>query len=124
MGWFVATAGEEYLVRVGGYSAGEGGPGVLRLSIDEQDNPCRPGEVGELVHRGPTVSMGYWGQPELTANVLRPFPREQLRDLGTDAACRAGHERNLARQTRHRVTTREPRTKASRCWSPMPMMLS
>ena len=35
---------------------------------------CRPGEVGELVHRGPTVSMGYWGQPELTARVLRPHP--------------------------------------------------
>jgi acyl-CoA synthetase (AMP-forming)/AMP-acid ligase II len=30
--------------------------------------------MGELVHRGPTVSMGYWGQPELTAKVLRPHP--------------------------------------------------
>ena len=33
-----------------------------------------PGEVGELVHRGSTVSMGYWGNPEATAKVLRPNP--------------------------------------------------
>src|SRR5690606_7043471 len=26
------------------------------------------------VHRGPTVSMGYWGLPEQTARVLRPNP--------------------------------------------------
>src|SRR5262249_56943101 len=32
------------------------------------------GEIGELVHRGRTVSMGYWGQPELTERVLRPHP--------------------------------------------------
>src|ERR1041384_6149197 len=31
-------------------------------------------EVGELVHRGPTLSMGYWGQPDLTDRVLRPHP--------------------------------------------------
>ena len=35
---------------------------------------CKPGEVGELVHRGPTVSMGYWGRPEDTDRVLRPNP--------------------------------------------------
>ena len=32
------------------------------------------GETGELVHRGPTVSMGTGAQPELTARVLRPNP--------------------------------------------------
>ena len=35
---------------------------------------CVPGEVGELVHHGPTVSLGYWNQPELTQRVLRPHP--------------------------------------------------
>src|SRR5262249_35533434 len=44
------------------------------LVINEQGQLCQPGEVGELVHRGPTVSMGYWGQPALTAQVLRPHP--------------------------------------------------
>ncbi len=40
----------------------------------KRESRSQPGEVGELVHRGPTVSMGYWGQPELTARVLRPHP--------------------------------------------------
>ncbi len=31
-----------------------------------------PGEQGELVHRGPLVSLGYWGQPELTRAKIRP----------------------------------------------------
>ena len=49
-------------------------PNTEILVVNEQGQPCKPGEVGELVHRGPTVSMGYWGQPELTAKVLRPHP--------------------------------------------------
>ena len=34
----------------------------------------RPDEIGELVHRGPTVALGYWRDPETTARVFRPFP--------------------------------------------------
>jgi acyl-CoA synthetase (AMP-forming)/AMP-acid ligase II len=49
-------------------------PNTEILVVNEQGQPCKSGEVGELVHRGPTVSMGYWGQPELTARVLRPHP--------------------------------------------------
>lgn len=55
-------------------SMGKAIPDTEILVINEQGRPCEPGEVGELVHRGPTVSMGYWGQPELTAKVLRPHP--------------------------------------------------
>jgi acyl-CoA ligase (AMP-forming) (exosortase A-associated) len=55
-------------------SMGKAIPDTEILVIDEHGRPCRPGEIGELVHRGPTVSMGYWGQPELTARVLRPHP--------------------------------------------------
>ena len=29
---------------------------------------------GELVHRGPTVALGYWNDPEATARVFRPNP--------------------------------------------------
>jgi acyl-CoA ligase (AMP-forming) (exosortase A-associated) len=32
----------------------------------------RPGESGELVHRGPLISMGYWGLPEKTSQTIRP----------------------------------------------------
>jgi acyl-CoA ligase (AMP-forming) (exosortase A-associated) len=55
-------------------SIGKAIPNTEILVINEQAERCRPGEVGELVHRGPTVSMGYWGHPELTARVLRPHP--------------------------------------------------
>jgi acyl-CoA synthetase (AMP-forming)/AMP-acid ligase II len=55
-------------------SMGKAIPNTEILVVNEQGRPCKTGEVGELVHRGPTVSMGYWGQPELTAKVLRPHP--------------------------------------------------
>jgi acyl-CoA synthetase (AMP-forming)/AMP-acid ligase II len=55
-------------------SMGKAIPDTEILVVNERGEPCKPGEVGELVHRGPTVSMGYWGQPELTARVLRPHP--------------------------------------------------
>lgn len=55
-------------------SMGRAIPNTQILVINDQGQPCQAGEVGELVHRGPTVSMGYWGQPELTARVLRPHP--------------------------------------------------
>ena len=44
------------------------------LVLNEQGRPCAPGEVGELVHRGSTVSMGYWGNREATDRVLKPNP--------------------------------------------------
>jgi acyl-CoA ligase (AMP-forming) (exosortase A-associated) len=55
-------------------SMGRAIPNTEILVINEQGGLCAPGEVGELVHRGPTVSLGYWGQPEMTARVLRPHP--------------------------------------------------
>jgi acyl-CoA ligase (AMP-forming) (exosortase A-associated) len=55
-------------------SMGKAIPNTEILVINEKDELCRPGEVGELVHRGPTVSMGYWGRPEDTARALRPNP--------------------------------------------------
>jgi len=55
-------------------SMGKSIPNTEILVIDDTGKRCRPGEIGELVHHGPTVSMGYWGHPDLTANVLRPHP--------------------------------------------------
>ncbi len=55
-------------------SMGKAIPDTEILVLSEQGQLCKPGEVGELVHRGPTVSMGYWGRPEDTARVLRPNP--------------------------------------------------
>lgn len=39
--------------------------------FDEHDQELPPGEVGEIVLRGDNVMAGYWGQPELTEQVLR-----------------------------------------------------
>jgi len=63
-------------------SMGKAIPNTEILVINEQGKLCPPGEPGELVHRGPTVSLGYWGEPELTAKVLRPHPLlpPELRD--------------------------------------------
>jgi acyl-CoA synthetase (AMP-forming)/AMP-acid ligase II len=40
--------------------------------VDEEGRPCPSGEIGEVVHRGPTVALGYWRDPEATARVFRP----------------------------------------------------
>jgi acyl-CoA ligase (AMP-forming) (exosortase A-associated) len=55
-------------------SIGKAIPNTEILIVNERGEPCKPGEIGELVHRGPTVSLGYWGKPELTSEVLRPHP--------------------------------------------------
>jgi acyl-CoA synthetase (AMP-forming)/AMP-acid ligase II len=55
-------------------SIGKAIPNTEILVVNERGERCQPDEIGELVHRGPTVSMGYWGAPELTAQVLRPHP--------------------------------------------------
>ena len=49
-------------------------PGADILVVDEHGNECPPGVDGELVHRGPTVSLGYWNDPLATAKVFRPNP--------------------------------------------------
>lgn len=44
------------------------------ISVINDGRECEVGEIGELVHRGPTVALGYWRDPETTARVFRPFP--------------------------------------------------
>lgn len=55
-------------------SMGKAIPDTEIVVVTENGKLCQPGEIGELVHRGPTVSLGYWGRPEDTARVLRPNP--------------------------------------------------
>ena len=39
--------------------------------VDEEDRPCPPGVVGEIVVGGPQVMAGYWGRPDASADALR-----------------------------------------------------
>jgi len=55
-------------------SMGNAIPDTEILVVNDQGRLCKPGEVGELVHRGPTVSLGYWNNPEATDRVLKPNP--------------------------------------------------
>ena len=55
-------------------SIGKAIPNTEILVVNDDGEKCRPGEIGELVHHGPTVSLGYWGHPDLTDQVLRPHP--------------------------------------------------
>jgi acyl-CoA synthetase (AMP-forming)/AMP-acid ligase II len=55
-------------------SMGKAIPNVEILVVNDNGEPCRPGEVGELVHRGATISLGYWRDPDATARVFRPHP--------------------------------------------------
>jgi amino acid adenylation domain-containing protein len=56
-------------------SVGGAIPGAELLVLREDQTVCEAGEMGELVHRGPTVALGYWNDAELTAAVFRPHPR-------------------------------------------------
>jgi acyl-CoA synthetase (AMP-forming)/AMP-acid ligase II len=44
------------------------------LVVDQDGRRCGVGEVGELVHSGPTVALGYWRDPEATAARFRHHP--------------------------------------------------
>ncbi len=55
-------------------SIGRAIPETEIVVINSEGKPCKPGEPGILIHRGPTVSLGYWGKPELTREVIRPHP--------------------------------------------------
>jgi len=55
-------------------SIGKAIPNAEILVLREDGTPCAPNEPGELVHRGALVAMGYWGDPEKTAERYRPLP--------------------------------------------------
>ncbi len=55
-------------------SIGKAIPNAEIMVINEQGEPCGPHEPGELVHRGALVSMGYWNDPQRTAERFRPAP--------------------------------------------------
>jgi len=55
-------------------SIGKAIPNTEILVLREDGTPCGPNEPGELVQRGALVGLGYWNDPEKTAERFRPLP--------------------------------------------------
>ncbi|HET7217103.1 MAG TPA: class I adenylate-forming enzyme family protein [Vicinamibacterales bacterium] len=54
-------------------SIGRAIPNVEILVVNEQDQRCGPGEVGELVARGANIARGYWNDADETAQKFGPL---------------------------------------------------
>jgi len=55
-------------------SMGKPIPNAEVLVLRPDGTACEPGEPGELVHRGALVSMGYWNDPQRTAERFKTLP--------------------------------------------------
>lgn len=52
-------------------SCGKAVPNLEVRIVDPEGKELPPGQVGELICRGPTVMLGYWNMPEATAKAIR-----------------------------------------------------
>jgi acyl-CoA ligase (AMP-forming) (exosortase A-associated) len=57
-------------------SIGKAIPGQEVLVLRADGTRCAAGEIGELVHRGSLVTLGYWNNPEATQRRFKPLPAE------------------------------------------------
>jgi len=55
-------------------SIGKAIPNSDVVVLREDGSECAPNEPGELVQRGALVAMGYWNDPEKTAERFKPLP--------------------------------------------------
>ncbi|MDD4913695.1 MAG: acyl-CoA ligase (AMP-forming), exosortase A system-associated [Methylococcales bacterium] len=55
-------------------SIGKAIPNAEIMVVRADGSLCAPYEPGELVHRGSLVSLGYWNDPDKTAQRFRPVP--------------------------------------------------
>jgi fatty-acyl-CoA synthase len=60
---------DEQLTRLG--SAGRPALNVETRIVDDLGEPVPPGVVGEIVHRSPHAMLGYWNDPDRTAEAFR-----------------------------------------------------
>ena len=54
-------------------SMGKAIPNAEVLVLRPDGSECAPGEPGELVHRGPLVSLGYWNDAARTGERFKPY---------------------------------------------------
>lgn len=73
-------------------SMGKAIPNAQIMVVDAQGRECAPGEPGELVHRGALVALGYWNDPEKTAERFRPSPAHPAQLPITELAVWSGDQ--------------------------------
>ncbi|OLZ43781.1 AMP-binding protein [Amycolatopsis keratiniphila] len=61
-------SGEDSMRKLG--SVGKPIPTLQYRVVDDEMNDVAPGEVGEIVYRGPMVTKGYWRKPRETAEAF------------------------------------------------------
>ncbi len=71
-------------------SMGKAIPNAEVMVVREDGSECDPDEPGELVHRGPHVSLGYWNDPAKTAERFKPVPYKQNGLVLTEMAVWSG----------------------------------
>ncbi|GJQ60338.1 MAG: acyl-CoA ligase (AMP-forming), exosortase A system-associated [Candidatus Scalindua sp. AMX11] len=71
-------------------SIGKAIPNVEIYILDKEDMPCKPGEIGELVHRGALISLGYWNDPVKTDEVFRQNPLKPKETLRSEKVVYSG----------------------------------
>jgi acyl-CoA ligase (AMP-forming) (exosortase A-associated) len=71
-------------------SIGKAIPNVELFVLNGRGELCKPGEEGELVHRGANIAMGYWRDPENTAQRFRPAPFQQGKGGQSEIAVYSG----------------------------------
>jgi len=88
-----ALDGADALRKIG--SVGKPVAAVSARIVDEDMTDVRPGEVGEIVYRGPTTMSGYWQNPAATAEAFRGgwFHSGDLVRADSDGFCRSSTAR-------------------------------
>ncbi len=66
-----ATVATRALAVVSPEKCGRGGMFTEIATIDGEGRRCPAGTPGEIIIRGPTLMLGYWNNPDATAQVLR-----------------------------------------------------
>jgi acyl-CoA ligase (AMP-forming) (exosortase A-associated) len=79
-------------------SVGRALPNVELMVVREDGSRCEPDEPGELVHRGSLVAMGYWNDPERTAQRFRRAPGQLPGILVPEMAVWSGDQMKMDAQ--------------------------
>ena len=73
-------------------SIGKAIPNAEILVINDLGEECGTNEPGELVHRGALVSLGYWNDPEKTAERFKPCPGRPREIISEEMAVWSGDQ--------------------------------